>query len=242
MQELTRFLAESLGDVITLQQGAAEEPRRDRARDPRAGAPEPRPAAGPDGRAPGAARATWPTASTASCARPRRSSTRRRTSSSRARATELDRSVLEKITAPFEHLLRNADRATAWRRPRSACAPASPRSARSRSTRAQRGNEVVLDRRPTTARASNFARIREKAIEAGPARARRGAARRAARAVHLHARLLHRDGSDRRSPGRGVGMDVVKNEITSLGGRVEIASDAGRGHHLHASRCRSRSR
>ena len=29
--------------------------------------------------------------------------------------------------------------------------------------------------------------------------------------------------------GRGVGMDVVKNEITSLGGRVEIASHAGRG-------------
>ena len=33
--------------------------------------------------------------------------------------------------------------------------------------------------------------------------------------------------------GRGVGMDVVRNEITSLGGRVEIASDAGRGTHLH---------
>jgi chemosensory pili system protein ChpA (sensor histidine kinase/response regulator) len=29
--------------------------------------------------------------------------------------------------------------------------------------------------------------------------------------------------------GRGVGLDVVKNEITSLGGRVEIASHAGRG-------------
>jgi len=29
--------------------------------------------------------------------------------------------------------------------------------------------------------------------------------------------------------GRGVGMDVVKNEITSLGGRVEIASSPGRG-------------
>jgi len=29
--------------------------------------------------------------------------------------------------------------------------------------------------------------------------------------------------------GRGVGMDVVRNEITSLGGRVEIASTPGRG-------------
>jgi chemosensory pili system protein ChpA (sensor histidine kinase/response regulator) len=29
--------------------------------------------------------------------------------------------------------------------------------------------------------------------------------------------------------GRGVGMDVVKNEITSLGGRVEISSTPGRG-------------
>jgi chemosensory pili system protein ChpA (sensor histidine kinase/response regulator) len=29
--------------------------------------------------------------------------------------------------------------------------------------------------------------------------------------------------------GRGVGMDVVKNEITSLGGRVEVASEKGRG-------------
>ena len=29
--------------------------------------------------------------------------------------------------------------------------------------------------------------------------------------------------------GRGVGMDVVKSEITSLGGRIEIASEAGKG-------------
>jgi len=33
--------------------------------------------------------------------------------------------------------------------------------------------------------------------------------------------------------GRGVGMDVVKTEVTSLGGRIEIVSDAGRGTLFH---------
>ena len=33
--------------------------------------------------------------------------------------------------------------------------------------------------------------------------------------------------------GRGVGMDVVKSEIAAIGGRVDIASSARPGHHLH---------
>jgi chemosensory pili system protein ChpA (sensor histidine kinase/response regulator) len=74
----------------------------------------------------------------------------------------------------------------------------------------------------------NFPRIREKAIQAGLL----------APDVELPdaqlAQFIFMPGFSTATEvnqiaGRGVGMDVVKNEITSLGGRVEIASSAGRG-------------
>ena len=42
--------------------------------------------------------------------------------------------------------------------------------------------------------------------------------------------------------GRGVGMDVVATEIKKLGGALHIETQAGPGHALHRSACRSRSR
>jgi chemosensory pili system protein ChpA (sensor histidine kinase/response regulator) len=91
----------------------------------------------------------------------------------------------------------------------------------------QRGNEVVLTVTDDGA-GLNFARIREKAVNAGLL----------APDVELPepqlAQFIFMPGFSTASEvnqiaGRGVGMDVVKNEITSLGGRVEIASSPGRG-------------
>ncbi len=139
---------------------------------------------------------------------------------------ELDRSVLEKITGPFEHLLRNAI-AHGLESPAARVAAGKAEIGEISLEAQQRGNEVVM----TVADDGgglDFARIRAKAIEAGLL----------APDVELpEAQLAHfifvsgfsTATEVSQISGRGVGLDVVKNEITALGGRVEIASTSGRG-------------
>ena len=140
--------------------------------------------------------------------------------------TELDRSVLEKITGPFEHLLRNAI-AHGIEKPEDRVRAGKPEIGEISIDAAQRGNEVVLTIADDGA-GLNFARIRDKAVQAGLL----------APDVELPepqlAQFIFMPGFSTAAEltelaGRGVGMDVVKNEITSLGGRVDIASTAGRG-------------
>ncbi|MGZ5569537.1 MAG: Hpt domain-containing protein [Usitatibacter sp.] len=140
--------------------------------------------------------------------------------------TELDRSVLEKITGPFEHLLRNAI-AHGIETPEARVRAGKPEIGEISIEAMQRGNEVVLAITDDGA-GLNYPRIREKAIEA----------KLLAPDVELPeaqlAQFIFMSGFSTATEvseiaGRGVGMDVVKNEITSLGGRVEIASTWGRG-------------
>lgn len=140
--------------------------------------------------------------------------------------TELDRSVLEKITAPFEHLLRNAI-AHGIELPEARVRAGKPEIGEISIDAAQRGNEVVLTVADDGA-GLDFARIRQKAVEAGLLAAD----------VELPeaqlAQFIFTSGFSTAAEvsqiaGRGVGMDVVKNDITSLGGRIEITSNAGRG-------------
>ena len=140
--------------------------------------------------------------------------------------TELDRSVLEKITAPFEHLLRNAI-AHGLEKPEARVAAGKPEIGEISIDAVQRGNEVVLTVADDGA-GLNFPRIRDKAIATGLL----------APDIELPeaqlAQFIFTSGFSTATEvnqisGRGVGMDVVKTEITSLGGRVEIASAAGRG-------------
>jgi chemosensory pili system protein ChpA (sensor histidine kinase/response regulator) len=140
--------------------------------------------------------------------------------------TELDRSVLEKITGPFEHLLRNAI-AHGIELPADRVRAGKPEIGEISIDAAQRGNEVVLTIADDGG-GLNFARIREKAIEAGLL----------APDVELPeaqlAQFIFHSGFSTATEvtaiaGRGIGMDVVKNEITTLGGRVEISSSKGRG-------------
>jgi len=140
--------------------------------------------------------------------------------------TELDRSVLEKITAPFEHLLRNAI-AHGLETPAQRLAAGKPEIGEVQIDAVQRGNEVVLTVTDDGA-GLDFKRIREKAVQSGLLAAD----------VELPqsqlAQFIFITGFTTATQvsqvaGRGVGLDVVKNEITSLGGRVEIASTPGRG-------------
>jgi chemosensory pili system protein ChpA (sensor histidine kinase/response regulator) len=139
---------------------------------------------------------------------------------------ELDRSVLEKITAPFEHLLRNAI-AHGLETPAVRVAAGKPEIGEIAIDAVQRGNEVVLTVADDGA-GLNFERIRQKAREAGLL----------APDVELPeaqlAQFIFTSGFSTATEvsaisGRGVGLDVVRNEITTLGGRVEISSTPGRG-------------
>ncbi len=225
MQELTRFLAESLADVITLQQGLQK--NLDEAelainaqarlnRELQQGLMGVRlvPLANLGDRFYRIVRQTA------------KELDKKANLELKGTRTELDRSVLEKITAPFEHLLRNAI-AHGIESSEQRVAAGKPEIGEIVIDAAQRGNEVVLTVSDDGA-GLDFPRIRAKAIEAGLL----------APDIELPeaqlAQFIFMPGFSTAKEvsqiaGRGVGMDVVKNEITSLGGRVEIASAPGRG-------------
>jgi len=131
---------------------------------------------------------------------------------------ELDRSVLEKMTAPFEHLLRNslvhgvedaAERVRAGKH----------ETGLIRIEARQEGNEIVLILSDDGA-GFDLARIRSRAEQSGRLRADDEVS--PARLIDM----LFEPGFSTAEEvtqlaGRGVGLDVVRSEIASLGGRVE---------------------
>ncbi|MDD4879971.1 MAG: Hpt domain-containing protein [Gallionellaceae bacterium] len=140
--------------------------------------------------------------------------------------TELDRSVLDKAMVPFEHLLRNAVAhgiETAERRR----AADKPEYGDIRLSARQEGAEVVLtlsddgagvdlDKVHARAEAMDWLRPGE------PAERER-----------LESFLFMPGFSTMETvtqvAGRGVGLDVVRSEIASVGGRIRIESEPGRG-------------
>ncbi len=139
---------------------------------------------------------------------------------------EIDRSVLEKITAPFEHLLRNAV-AHGLEAPADRVAKGKSEIGEITIDAQQVGNEVVL----TLADDGNgldFARIREKAVEKGMLDADADV-NESQLTQFIFMPGFSTAESVSQIAGRGVGMDVVRNEIVSLGGRIDIASTPGRG-------------
>jgi chemosensory pili system protein ChpA (sensor histidine kinase/response regulator) len=139
---------------------------------------------------------------------------------------EIDRSVLEKITAPFEHLLRNAV-AHGLETPAERISAGKSEIGEISIDARQIGNEVILTLADDGA-GLNFARIREKAIAKGMLASGADATDAQLTQFIFAAGFSTADTVSQLS-GRGVGMDVVRNEIVSLGGRIDIASNAGRG-------------
>ena len=144
----------------------------------------------------------------------------------RGSAVEIDRSVLEQMAAPFEHLLRNAIvHGIESRERRGAAGKAETGELLMQVS--QQGNEVVIDISDDGA-GLDLSKIRAKATRVGLVAD--GAALSDAEA----AELIFEPGfstADTLSElaGRGVGMDVVRSQAQALGGRVAIASDAGKG-------------
>ncbi len=104
---------------------------------------------------------------------------------------ELDRSVLEKMIAPFEHLLRNSivhGLESDQQRAQSGKLPIGE----IRLSVRQESNEVVFEFSDDGA-GLNFARLREKAIANGTSAAGRGSQRRSIGATDLHPGSFNRD-------------------------------------------------
>ena len=147
----------------------------------------------------------------------------------RGTSVEIDRSVLEKMVGPFEHLLRNAI----------------VHGIESREKRReqgkdevgellieirQEGNEVVIHF-TDDGQGINLGRIREKAKNVGLL----GYDDSTSDAEVVN--MIFEPGFSTASEvtelaGRGVGMDVVRSEAASLGGRVSVHSIEGKGAHF----------
>ncbi len=139
---------------------------------------------------------------------------------------EVDRSVLERITAPFEHMLRNSVvhgvEPTVER-----IARRKPELGEIKIEVRQEGNEIMLAVTDDGA-GLNYERIRGKAVSLGLLQSQDMPSD-----AEVAEFIFHPGFSTAQQvtqlAGRGVGMDVVKSEIAALGGRVELASETGRG-------------
>ena len=140
--------------------------------------------------------------------------------------TEVDRSLLEQMAGPFEHLVRNAI-------VHGLEAPA----ARAAAGKSDTGELRIEVRKEATEVVVIFAddgtgldleRIRARAISAGLVSAdRKLDERELMDLIFLPGLSTAREVTE--LAGRGIGMDVVREQAASLGGRVSVASEKGRG-------------
>lgn len=141
-------------------------------------------------------------------------------------ATEIDKTVIERLADPLTHMIRNAvDHGL--EKPEDRIAAGKPSEGVITLSAQHRSGRVVIEVRDDGA-GINRPRVREIAISKGliPADAQLSDSE--------VDNLLFLPGFSTASQisnlsGRGVGMDVVKSAITSLGGRISITSETGRG-------------
>lgn len=141
-------------------------------------------------------------------------------------ATEVDKSVIEKIGEPLTHMIRNAiDHGL--ESPAERLAAGKPEVGTVHLSAEQKGARIVI-RVSDDGRGIDRERVRRKAVDRG--------------LVPPDAHLTDEDIDNlicaagfstaetiSNISGRGVGMDVVRTNVEALGGRIEIASTPGRG-------------
>jgi chemosensory pili system protein ChpA (sensor histidine kinase/response regulator) len=139
---------------------------------------------------------------------------------------EVDRGVLDRMTAAFEHLLRNGV-THGIEPPEQRLAAGKDAVGSITMTLVQEGNEVCVELRDDGA-GLDLRRIHARAVAMGlvPADA---VVVDAALTDLIFAPGLSTAAVLSEVAGRGVGMDVVKSDVQSLGGRIEIRSETGRG-------------
>ncbi len=139
---------------------------------------------------------------------------------------QLDRNVLERITAPLEHLLRNSI-AHGIEKPALRQKLNKPEEGQLTITVAAEATEFVV-RVEDDGAGIDLKAIHKRAIEKGLLDKKSTPS-----PQQLQQLILHSGFSTSKTvtglAGRGVGMDVVNNEIKQIGGSLEIDSDEGKG-------------
>jgi len=139
---------------------------------------------------------------------------------------EIDRSMLEKLTAPFEHMLRNSiDHGLESRDKREAAGK--PEVGEIVLSLKQEGNELGLTLSDDGA-GLNLPKILQKAQEKGLVGPDDKLTNEQIMYLIFEPGFSTADAVTQLS-GRGIGMDVVKNEISDLGGRIQVDSEPGKG-------------
>jgi two-component system chemotaxis sensor kinase CheA len=140
--------------------------------------------------------------------------------------TELDKLIVEELVDPLMHIVRNAfdhaiesaDERREAGKPEEGCI---------RIEASQRGNHVLIEV-TDDGRGIDAEAVRRRAVERGLIRSEDSVSRRDILDLIFAPGFSTRDEVTETS-GRGVGMDVVKNNLTALGGVVDLDSSAGRG-------------
>ena len=139
---------------------------------------------------------------------------------------EMDRGVLDRMTAAFEHLLRNSV-VHGIESPERRLEKGKPAEGHIEIRLAQELNDVSVTFEDDGA-GIDLARLREKALAQGLVPAD------AVLSDDEAAQLIYTPGLSTAAEvsslaGRGVGMDVVRNDVVALGGRIETHTHAGQG-------------
>jgi chemosensory pili system protein ChpA (sensor histidine kinase/response regulator) len=140
---------------------------------------------------------------------------------------EIDRNILERITSPLEHMLRNAvDHGIEKSQERI-------ESGKSRTGLItlevlREGGEIVINL-IDDGRGINVNAVRQKAIEQGLISAKDTSLKTLDIMQYIFNAGLSTAKSVSQISGRGVGMDVVQSEVKQLGGVVTVDSESGRG-------------
>jgi two-component system chemotaxis sensor kinase CheA len=140
--------------------------------------------------------------------------------------TELDKLIIEDVSDPLMHIIRNAiDHGLE---------PPAERLAAGKAEKgtvclwaAQKGNHVVIEVRDD-GRGIDTDRVRQKAVSRGLVDASQELTRDEIYELLFLPGFSMRDEVSDLS-GRGVGMDVVKNNISNLSGMIELQSEVGKG-------------
>lgn len=139
---------------------------------------------------------------------------------------ELDRGVLEKMTAPFEHLLRNAI-AHGLETPEQRARMGKPVIGEIHLSLHKEDNELIFEFSDDGA-GLDMVRLQQKALASGLLR--EGEPLSSEQAIQM----IFKPGISTAPEvteisGRGVGLDVVKNEVSALGGHLNLVSTPGKG-------------
>jgi len=144
-------------------------------------------------------------------------------------STELDKTVIERISDPLLHMVRNSlDHGIET--PQERRAAGKPETACIRIDASQRGGHVIVEVEDD-GRGLDQDKILKRALERGLVAANtKLSAEQIAELVFLPGFTTADSVSD--LSGRGVGLDVVRNNIYSLGGNIDVRSQAGLGTHF----------